>query len=302
MIQTTGLTFHQVTSSKYILQKLIIISDDDGNNQNRRTNEFVWSPVKIKRTTEEVATCDRATAEKIKFNFNMLYPECVGREQKVEPLVAKEMEKYLQATESNIQMIKNIKCKYNMSYNASCPLLSNSMLPCEGWIGEQNGTNDPCYQCKAVALLGDLEERCRIITNDVPPGNELNDANSVYMNVAEGQKRIDSILNFTAADPMVMHAIGWNRFGNLTRIVLLANICIQVSEDLFNKLKFDPLAMRQLPRAHITPGIAPIDPDAFIKVLETFQGKMLSNDSKKLHLDMIEGKFKMKSYYILTDL
>lgn len=140
-------------------------SDDDDNNQNQRTNDFVWSPIKLKRKTEEMATCDHATAEKVKFNFNMLYPECIGKEQKVESLVAKEMEKYLQITESSIQMIKIVKCKYNMNYNANCPLLTNSMISCYG-----NNADNFCYQCNAVGLLGDLEERCRMITMDNPPG------------------------------------------------------------------------------------------------------------------------------------
>ena len=99
----------------------------------------------------------------------MLYPECVGKEQKVESLVAKEMEKYLQITESCIQMNKIIKCKYNMNYNASCPLVTNSMLSCNG-NGIAIGNDNFCYQCGAISLLADLEEICRLITNDCPPG------------------------------------------------------------------------------------------------------------------------------------
>ena len=95
---------------------------------------------------------------------------------------------------------------------------------------------------------------------------------------------------------MVMHAIQWGRFGDLTRIILLANICIKISEDLFNKLKYDPLAMRHLPRASMTPEISPINPDTFVEIMEKFQNKMLSINSKKLHLDMIEGKITLEFF------
>ena len=107
------------------------------------------------------------------------------------------------------------------------------------------------------------------------------------------------ILQAAADDPMVMHAIGWNRFGDLARIILLANICIKISEDLFKKLKFDPLAMRQMPRVFTPLEVTPIDPDAFIKVMENFQGKMLSADAKKLHLDMIEGTMNLKIHILI---
>ena len=105
-------------------------------------------------------------------------------------------------------------------------------------------------------------------------------------------------MQYAVADPMVMHTIGWNRFGDLTRIILLANICIKVSEDLFNKLTFDPIAGRHLPRGQNVPEIAPISPDAFIKAMEDFHGKMLPLDSKKLHLDMIEGSSPKKQYVL----
>ena len=117
--------------------------------------------MKIKRTTEEISICDRATAEKIKYNFCFLYPENVGKEQKIEQLVAKEMEKLLEVAESNIQMTKLLKCKTNMNYSFGCPTLINSALQCK-W----NGTENFCYPCGAADLMKDLEERCRMITND----------------------------------------------------------------------------------------------------------------------------------------
>lgn len=123
-----------------------------------------------------------------------------------------------------------------------------------------------------------------------------NNTNNVYVNVKEGQKRVESILKYAIADPMVMHTIGWTRFGDLTRIILLANICIKVSEDLFNKLKYDPMAGRHLPRVQDAPEITPINPDGFVKIIEDFLGKMLPNESKKLHLDMIEGKYTISHF------
>ena len=96
----------------------------------------------------------------------MLYPELVGREHKVESLVGNEMQKFLQQVESNIQMAKMTKCKIGMKYNATCPTIVNSFLKCK-W-SDIDDTGNFCFQCSALNLLEDLEQRCNIIMNDKP--------------------------------------------------------------------------------------------------------------------------------------
>ena len=96
----------------------------------------------------------------------MLYPEVVGRELKVENLIAKNMQKFLQRVESNIQMAKMTKCKIGMRYNATCPVIVNSFLKCK-W-SDIDDTGNFCFQCSAIKLLEDLEERCNVIMNDKP--------------------------------------------------------------------------------------------------------------------------------------
>ena len=155
---------HQVSPFRHIYNaNYYLLDDDDGS---RKRCDFVWSPIRLIRTTEEISTCNRATAEKIRYNFGLLYPELVGRELKVENLIAKEMQKYLQRVESNTQMTKMTKCKIGMKYNATCPTIVNSFLKCK-W-GDIDDTGNFCFQCGAINLLEDLEERCNIIMNDKP--------------------------------------------------------------------------------------------------------------------------------------
>ena len=94
----------------------------------------------------------------------MLYPETVGRELKVENLVANEMQKFLQVVESDIQMTRMLKCKINLNYNATCPKLINSFLTCKWSYIDDSGNF--CFQCCAKNLLSDLEDRCKIIMHD----------------------------------------------------------------------------------------------------------------------------------------
>ena len=274
--------------------------DDDGTTHKRC--DFVWSPIRLKRTTEEISTCNRATAEKVRYNFGMLYPEVVGRELKVENLIAKNMQTFLQRVESNVQMAKMTKCKIGMKYNATCPVIVNSFLKCK-W-SDIDDTGNFCFQCSAIKLLEDLEERCKIIMNDKPARDgkffigkrsghnthllDFNNANSMYVNVCEGQKRVESILNFTLEDPNVMHVINWARFCDLTRVVLLANNCLHLSEELFNKLTADG-AFNLGPNIYFRPEIMPTNPEVFMRAVENFHEKILSMETKKLHLDMIEG-------------
>ena len=83
---------------------------------------------------------------------------------KVESLVANEMKNFLQMVESNIQMTKMMKCKINMNYNATCPVLINSFVKCK-WSDIDDSGNF-CFQCSAANLLDDLETRCKVIMTD----------------------------------------------------------------------------------------------------------------------------------------
>ena len=74
----------------------------------------------------------------------------------------------------------------------------------------------------------------------------------MYFNVCESQKRVESILNFTLEDPTVMHVINWIRFCDLIRVVLLANNCLHMSEDLYNKLTADG-AFNTVPNINFQP-------------------------------------------------
>ena len=86
-----------------------------------------------------------------------------------------------------------------------------------------------------------------------------------------------------------MHVINWSRFCDLARGILLANKGLQLSEDLFDKLTSEG-AFNPSPNIQFRPEIAPSRPEVFIRAFESFHGKMISIDTKKLHLDMIEGK------------
>ena len=110
----------------------------------------------------------------------------------------------------------------------------------------------------------------------------------MYFNVCEGQKRVESILNFTLEDPTVMHVINWTRFCDLARVVLLANNCLHLSEEIYNKLTAEG-AFNLAPNIQFRPEIKPSRPDIFMRAVENFHEKMLSIETKKLHLDMIEG-------------
>lgn len=112
----------------------------------------------------------------------------------------------------------------------------------------------------------------------------------MHLSVCEGQKRVESILNFTMEDPTVMHVINWTRFCDLTRVVLLANICLHMSEELYNKLTADG-TFNLSPDVYFRPEIMPSCPVVFMRAVESFHEKMLSIETKKLHLNMIEGNF-----------
>ena len=99
---------------------------------------------------------------------------------------------------------------------------------------------------------------------------------------------MESILNFAVEDPTVMHIIDWARFCDLARVILLANKCLQLSGDLYTGLTEEG-AFNTSPLPQFNPEITPMRPEVFIKAFEDFHGKMLSIDTKKLHLDMIEG-------------
>ena len=107
----------------------------------------------------------------------------------------------------------------------------------------------------------------------------------------EGQKRVDSILQFAVEDALVMFTIDWLKFCDLARIVLLASICTAVSEDVYRKLRTNTLTGRHLATRLFAPEVSPMRPDAFMICFESFHAKILSIESKKLHLDMIEGRF-----------
>lgn len=109
------------------------------------------------------------------------------------------------------------------------------------------------------------------------------------MCIVEGQKRVESILQFAAEDARVMFTTNWMKFCDMSRVILLANICTFVSEDIYRKLRFDPMAGRHLPARLFAPEISPMRPEPFMKCFESFHAKMLSVNSKKLHLDMVEG-------------
>ena len=63
---------------------------------------------------------------------------------------------------------------------------------------------------------------------------------------------------------------------------------------MFRKLQHDPLANLHIGFnrifRHIAPELAPMRLETFLNNFENFHGKLLTNDAKKLHLNMIEGK------------
>ena len=125
-----------------------------------------WSPTKIKRTTEEMATCDKASYEKFRVTFCTVYPELIGKEFKWEARIIESWKSYCEDLENKAHLVKLAKCKSPAKYVLDCPSIYNSKISCVGNDEFNSGEIGLCTLCHADVLMEDLIHRCKALTQD----------------------------------------------------------------------------------------------------------------------------------------
>ena len=118
-----------------------------------------WSPMRIRRTVDEISQNKLAQVIRSRINFCYLFPENMLKEIKIDAIISKEMAKYAREIEECIQLLSITKCHFTSPYTTSCNKNVARNLQCG-----VSANGKICIQCATIDQKKELEIKVNYLT------------------------------------------------------------------------------------------------------------------------------------------